>query len=289
MLLVNAAIPGADGFQEGVCVRLAQGCVVQVGADLTPMAGERVIDLAGDCLLPGFVDVHTHAHAGHDAMAGEEALRAMCRSLYAEGVAAFLPTTMSAPAEDTRRAVQAVRVVMDFPERRGALVLGAHLEAPFLNAEKAGAQRAEHLQNPDWETFLALTGGDIAAVRTITVAPELPGAEGFIRRAVEEGIAVSLGHSVAMAETAHQAADWGANRVTHTCNAQSPLNHRQPGLPGAALTDDRLYAEFIADGVHLHGDMVRLSQLVATINPTPVEITLGSPNFFSFICLGSGN
>lgn len=258
MLVVNAAIPGPAGFVPGMRVRLEKGLVTQTGADLTPMAGERVVDLDGDYLLPGFVDIHTHAHVGHDAMAGEAALRAMCRSLYAGGVAAFLPTTMSASAEDTRRAVEAVRAVMDRPERRGARVLGAHLEAPFLNPEKAGAQRAEHLQNPDWESLLALTGGDIAAVRTITVAPELPGAEGFIRRAVQAGIAVSLGHSAATAEQTHQAADWGATRVTHTCNAQSPLNHRQPGLPGAALTDDRLWAEFIADGVHLHGDMVRL-------------------------------
>ena len=119
-------------------------------------------------------------------------------------------------------------------------------------------QRAEHLCDPDWQTFLDFTGGDTSAVRTITVAPELPGAEAFIRRAAQAGIAVSLGHSAAMAEPAHAAAEWGATRSTHTFNAQPPLHHRAPGLTGAALTDDRLYADFIADGVHLHGDIVRL-------------------------------
>lgn len=103
-----------------------------------------------------------------------------------------------------------------------------------------------------------LTGGDISIVRTITLAPELPGAEAFIRQAAQCGIAVSLGHSTADAETAHAAARWGASRVTHTFNAQSLLSHRAPGLPGAALTDDRLLVEFIADGVHLHGDVVQL-------------------------------
>lgn len=258
MLAVNAVIPGAEGFRTGMRVRLEKGCVTAIGADVTPLAGERVVDLAGDYLLPGFVDVHIHAHAGHDAMAGEDALRAMCRSLYQAGVAGFLPTTMSAAEMDTRRAVEAIRAVMNRPEPRGARVLGAHLEAPFLNPEKAGAQRTEYLQNPDWVALVTLTGGDVSAVRTVTIAPELPGAEDFTRMALRHGITVSLGHSAATAEQAHAAADWGANRVTHTCNAQSPLHHRQPGLPGAALTDERLWAEFIPDGVHLHGDMVRL-------------------------------
>ncbi len=258
MLLTNAVIPQGDGFLEGMRIRLIRGRVTQLGAALTPAADETVIDLAGDYLLPGFVDIHIHACAGHDAMDGEAALRAMCRELYREGVAAFLPTTMSASAADTRRVIAATRAVMDAPETHGAQVLGVHMEAPFLNPAKAGAQRAEHLCLPDWATFLDLTGGDVHAVRSVTVAPELPGAEAFIRQATAAGIAVSLGHSAADAETAHAAASWGATRVTHTFNAQPPLHHRAPGLAGAALTDDRLAAEFIADGVHLHGDIVRL-------------------------------
>lgn len=258
MLLINAVIPGEEDFCPGQCVRMADGCVTQVGPGLTAQAGETVVDLAGDYLLPGFVDVHMHAFMGHDAMDGEAAVRAMSRGLYREGVAAFLPTTMSAPQEETRRALIGIRAVMNAPEAAGARVLGAHMEAPFLNPAKCGAQREECLCLPDWQTFLDLTGGDVAAVRTITVAPELPGADVFIQQAVGSGVAVSLGHSAATAEQAHDAAGQGATRVTHTFNAQSPLHHRQPGLSGAAMTDDRLYAEFIADGVHLHGDTVRL-------------------------------
>jgi N-acetylglucosamine-6-phosphate deacetylase len=112
--------------------------------------------------------------------------------------------------------------------------------------------------HPDWAVFLGLTEDDPAPVRVITLDPELPGADGFIRQAAEAGVCVSLGHSTATDEQAHHAADLGATRVTHTFNAQPALHHRQPGLTGAALTDDRLYAEFIADGVHLHGDIVRL-------------------------------
>lgn len=258
MLIVNAVIPMDEEFRAGMCVRLTDGCIAEVGEELTPLEDERAIDLAGDYLLPGFVDVHIHAFKGHDAMDGEAAVRAMSRELYREGVAAFLPTTMSASMEETRRAIAGIRAVMDKPEAQGARVLGAHMEAPFLNPAKCGAQRAECLCSPDWQTFLDLTGGDVSAVRTITVAPELPGAAAFIRQAAEKGIAASLGHSAATAEQTHAAADWGATRVTHTFNAQSPLNHRAPGLPGAAVADERLYAEFIADGVHLHGDIIRL-------------------------------
>ena len=90
------------------------------------------------------------------------------------------------------------------------------------------------------------------------MAPELPGAEEFIRKAAENGIHVSIGHTAATDEQVHQAADWGATRVTHTYNAQTPFTHRAPGVPGAALTDDRLFAEFIGDGVHLHDDAVKV-------------------------------
>ena len=258
MLIINAALPRENGFASGMRVRLEKGCVAAIGTGLAPAEGEAVLDLAGDYLLPGFVDVHIHGFMGHDAMQGEGAVRAMARELYGAGVAAFLPTTMSADAAATLQAIRAVRAAMDAPEGRSARVLGAHMEAPFLSPAKCGAQRAECLRDPDWAAFLALTGGDVSAVRMITLAPELEGAEDFIRQAVQAGVTVSLGHSAATAEQAHRAADLGASHVTHTFNAQPPLHHRAPGLTGAALTDDRLYAEFIADGVHLHGDIVKL-------------------------------
>lgn len=258
MLIINATVLLEGAFMPGMRVRLDGGCIAAIGADLSPAEEEKVLDLAGDYLLPGFVDVHIHGYRGHDTMQGEDAVRAMARELYDAGVAAFLPTTMSADAAETRCAVAGVRAVMDAPEERGARVLGAHMEAPFLNPAKAGAQRAESLCSPDWEAFLATTGGDVSAVRMITLAPELPGADAFIRRAVDAGVVVSLGHSAATAEQTHHAADLGASHVTHTFNAQPPLHHRAPGLTGAALTDDRLYAEFIADGVHLHVDIVEV-------------------------------
>lgn len=258
MLITNAEIFTGGVFRRGCAVRLEGETVAAVGEALSPMPGETVIDLDGDYLLPGFVDVHIHAYQGHDTMAGEEAVRAMSRGLFRLGVAAFCPTTMSASEADTRLAVAGIRRVMARPEPRGARVLGAHMEAPFLSESKAGAQRKEFFADPDWDALLRMTEGHPEAVRLITLAPERPGSEAFIRRAAEAGIHVSLGHTAADAETVHRAADWGADHVTHTFNAQTPLHHRQPGVPGAALTDERLYCEMICDGVHLHRDIVRL-------------------------------
>ena len=257
MLIINAAIPAEGGFIPGMRVRLMEGRIAAIGAELSPAEDECVLDLAGDYLLPGFVDVHIHGCMGHDAMQGEVAVRAMSRALYDAGVAAFLPTTMSAGVSETHRAIAGIRAVMNRPEAQGARILGAHMEAPFLNLAKAGAQRAECLCNPDWQAFLGMTGDDPSVVKMITLAPELPGTDAFIRQAVEAGITVSLGHSAATAEQAHHAADLGASHITHTFNAQPALHHRSPGLTGAALVDDRLYAEFIADGVHLHVDVVK--------------------------------
>lgn len=258
MLIQNAIAYVNEGFQQDVSVRLERGAVLEVGAELSPRPGEETVDARGQYLLPGFVDVHIHAFRGHDTMEGEEAVRHMSRELYRVGVAAFLPTTMSASAEDTRRAVAGVEAVMDRPESRGSLVLGAHMEAPFLAESKCGAQVKAFFRDPSMAALEEMTGGRTDRVRMITMAPERDGSEAFIRAAAGRGLVVSIGHTAATAEQTHQAADWGAAHVTHTFNAQTPLHHREPGVPGAALTDDRLYAEMICDGIHLHPDVIRL-------------------------------
>ncbi len=258
MLIRNAAVYNGREFLPEYDVRIREGRIAGTGRHLEPEKGETVLDLEGDRLLPGFVDVHIHAFGGRDTMQGEDAVRAMSRELLRLGVAAFCPTTMSADPEETLRAIRGIRAVMDRPEPAGARVLGAHMEAPFLQESKAGAQRKEFFSNPSMEMLKQLTGGDLAAVRLITVAPEKNGSEAFIRQAAAAGIHVSVGHTSATAEDTHRAADWGADHVTHTFNAQTPLHHRNPGVPGAALTDDRLYCEMICDGIHLHRDTVRL-------------------------------
>ena len=258
MLISNAVVFNGKNLQKGLKVRLEKGRIAETGEDLAPREGEETLDLDGDYLLPGFVDVHIHAFRGNDTMQGEDAVRAMSRGLAELGVAVFCPTTMSASQEDTRTALRGIRAVMERPEENGSRVAGAHMEAPFLQESKAGAQRKEFFRDPDWKLFDWMTDGHPEMVRLITLAPERNGSEAFIRAARAQGVHVSIGHTSADAKTVHQAADWGADHVTHTFNAQTPLHHREPGVPGAAMTDDRLYCEMICDGVHLHEDIVRL-------------------------------
>lgn len=258
MLIRNATAFIGGRFCAGMEVRVHNGCVHEVGQGLSNGLYEDSIDLGGDFLLPGFVEVHIHACRGHDAMLGEAAVRAMSRDLFRLGVAAFLPTTMSASVQDTAAAVQGIGHVMARPEHNGAVVLGVHMEAPFMAPNRCGAQVKDYFCHPDMENFMALCGGQPEAVRIMTLAPELPGGEAFIRQAVQMGVNISIGHTNATAEDVHRAADWGATRVTHTFNAQTGLHHRAPGVPGAVLVDERLYAEMICDGIHLHPDVVRL-------------------------------
>lgn len=258
MLLRNGNVFDGEQFLEGMEVRLCEGLVAETGYGLYAADGETIVDLAGDYLLPGFTDVHIHAFKGHDTMNGEEAVRHMSRELFRLGVAGFCPTTMSAGEEETLKAINGIRAVMQEPEKDGAAVLGAHMEAPFLQNERAGAQRSEFFRDPDWELLERMTGGHTDAVRIITLAPERNGSEAFVRKAVSRGICVSVGHTSADAETFHRAVGWGANHVTHTFNAQTPLKHREPGIPGAALTEDSVFCEMICDGIHLHHDIVQL-------------------------------
>ena len=258
MLISNAVIFTGESFRQGLHVRTEAGKIVSLGSATDAAAGEETMDLGGDYLLPGFVDVHIHAFRGHDVMQGESAVRSMSRELAQLGVAGFCPTTMSASPEETREALRGIRAVMERPEAGGAAVLGAHMEAPFLQEKKAGAQKKEFFLDPSWERMEWMTDGNPGTVSLITIAPERTGSGDFIRRATEAGIHVSIGHTASDAEGVHRAADCGADHVTHTFNAQTPLHHREPGVPGAALVDDRLYCEMICDGIHLHGDIIRL-------------------------------
>ena len=257
MLIVNGNVFTGKDFDDSLDVRLQNGITAETGKGLSADPGEKEINLEGDYLLPGFVDVHIHAFRGCDTMRGEADIRKMSRELAKAGTGAFCPTTMSAPADETAKVLDDVRKVMERPEGTGARVLGAHMESPFLNEKKAGAQMKEYFTDPGWEKLLDMCG-DPAVVRLITVAPERDGSEEFIRKATAAGIHVSVGHTAADAELTHTAADWGADHVTHTFNAQTSLHHREPGVPGAALTDSRYYCEMICDGKHLHEDVIRL-------------------------------
>lgn len=216
-----------------------------------PPAGSEIIDAAGGIVAPGLVDVHIHGFMGWDASNGSlDELKAMSRQLAKWGTTAWLPTTMTLPWPVLEQCFAAIREAMaqsDGADWRGAQVLGCHAEGPFISAKKKGAQLESAIQKPDLEKLRPWAD----VVKLMTVAPEAEGALPFIRGAAALGVALSMGHTDATAAQALAGVDAGVTHATHTFNAMTPLNHREPGVVGAALADDRVYCELIADTFHV--------------------------------------
>jgi N-acetylglucosamine-6-phosphate deacetylase len=222
-----------------------------------------------------FIDLHTHGLAGFDSRSDrpEDYLK-WAAAMKAHGTDGFLPTLFPGPVDVMRGQLAAIRGAMSgqksppspFHGREAggegefAVILGANLEGPFVNPRKKGALGpADRLLTPSIDAFRRLIEGFEDMVKVITVAPELPGALELIEYCADTGIIVNMGHSNASFEQAREGAAAGARGVTHLFNAMSGLHHREPGLAGYALMDDDLYVELIADGVHVHPEMVKLA------------------------------
>ena len=208
------------------------------------------LDGAGARLLPGFVDVHVHGGAGADTMdADPDALRHLARFHARHGVTALLPTTWSASEGELAAALKAVSAVTG-PVDGGATILGAHLEGPWINADRCGAQNPAAIRAPDPVEAGRLL--DCGVVRLVALAPELVGAEAVIEACRNRGVVVAAGHTDAGYDQMAQAVRLGVTQMTHTFNAMSSFGHRDPGAVGAALALPELRCELIADGVHVH-------------------------------------
>ena len=201
-------------------------------------------------VVPGYIDIHVHGWGGHDAMGGPEALSGMARALARRGVTSFLPTAVTASMERLADFAESVRAWTPEAPGDGAVPLGFNLEGPFLAEARKGAHPAGLLRDPadvsDAELAPLLDG-----LRVITIAPERPGALGLIRRLSGQGVRVSLGHSAADLAQARAGYEAGAVTTTHLFNAMGGVVHRDPGLALAALLDDDVWTELIADGLHV--------------------------------------
>jgi N-acetylglucosamine-6-phosphate deacetylase len=220
-----------------------------------PPPGRGALDLRGLTLCPGFVDLHIHGSCGADVMSG--GVEAVSAWLPRHGCTTYLPTTVTAPWEETLAAVAALAAAVADPPP-GARPAGIHLEGPFLNPLRRGMQPAGPMRAPDSASVERLLGAGGGHVRWITLAPELEGGLEAVRALAARGVGVALAHSDATFEQAEAAAAAGARHVTHCFNAMRPLHHRDPGLAGAALALPGLSAEVIADGVHVHPAMLRV-------------------------------
>lgn len=212
--------------------------------DLKTRSFQRVEGHADTLLVPGFVDIHTHGGFGIDFMTASRAeMQTLCGKLREVGYEAFLPTTVTASIEDVKRAFDAL------PE--SPMVLGVHLEGPFVSLKYPGAQPQSFIVDAptgksDWDPIL-----DDPRLKLITMAPERPGAIEMISRLTGRGVRVSMGHTDATYAQAELAFQAGADHATHTFNAMRPLHHREPGMVGYALGNDELYAELIYDRLHV--------------------------------------
>ena len=255
-MTISGARVVTPGRDLGIAnVRVENGRIVAVGAEVRQAAGEKLVDADGLTLLPGFVDIHSHGRGGRDFCdATDEAFDTIGRGKLKDGVTGFLATGLTRPEEDL---AEMSRAVERYKERgEGATCLGVHLEGPFFNAEMAGAQNPAYLRKPDAAMVKRLNA--ISPIVKVSLAPELEGAEDCIRELAEIGIVTSGGHSAADYETFERARKAGMTHLTHFCNAMMPIHHLRPTMVTGGLLADDVLVEIITDGVHLSDPMIRL-------------------------------
>jgi N-acetylglucosamine-6-phosphate deacetylase len=239
----DLAVMGGD-----LDVVVRDGRIEAVGPHLAVPAGVAELDAAGGVVVPGFVDLQCNGGFGIDLTAEPERLWELAALLPRTGVTSWLPTVVTSPPAVTERALAALaRPVTQGPV---AEPLGLHLEGPFLAPARRGAHDRRHLSAPDRQRIAGWSAA--AGVALVTLAPELPGALELVRLLTARGVVVAAGHSDATAEESVAAIEAGVSLATHLFNAMAPLDHRQPGLAGVVLADERLRAGVIADGLHLH-------------------------------------
>ena len=221
--------------------------------EFTAEGVDEVIDAAGAYVAPGFVNVHIHGCDGADTMDEDaDALGKIAAFQARTGVTSFLPTTMTCAYDAVERALDRIRRAMT-EKPHGARILGSHMEGPFISPAKKGAQDEQYILPPTFARIASYRD----VIKIITVAPEMIVEEDFIESCCKSGIIVSLGHTAADYETACAAIASGASHITHLCNAMTGLNHRKPGMLGAALDTDA-NCELITDNVHVHPAMQRI-------------------------------
>lgn len=248
MIIKNVQVFGEDRCFTPGEIYIENGMFAESASDA------EVVDGEGCFAIPGLVDIHFHGCVGDDFCdANPEGIAHMAEHEASVGVTSICPATMTLGEDELHKIMQTAGA---YENCKGAKLVGINMEGPFISAKKKGAQAADHIRQCDTELFRTLQQESGGLIKLVDIAPENDGAMEFID-AVKDEVVVSIAHTTADYNTASAAFDKGAKHVTHLYNAMPPLNHRDPGVIGAALDADECRVELICDGVHIHPAVVR--------------------------------
>jgi N-acetylglucosamine-6-phosphate deacetylase len=258
LLLKNCKYLSPEGFFTDGDIEIRNEEIVSSGRISSAADGE-VLDLKGLRIIPGFIDIHFHGAMGYDIMdAPLEGFKQIANYLVKNGTTSFLATTITSPKQNLENTLKMIYTIAEKEDNIFASILGVHVEGPFINQVKKGCHNANWMRCPavdEFEDLKKILGTDLKT--HMTVAPEVEGALEFIKYASANGASISIGHSNATADITKKAIENGAVSFTHLFNAMRGIDHREPGVAGAAL-NSKCFVELICDGVHVHPDIVKL-------------------------------
>lgn len=262
IIIINGTIITPFHLVSGKAIIVEKGRIKEIVNKeelcTTALTGAEVIKGKDKYIVPGYIDIHVHGGGGSDVMDGNyEAINQIAIAHSHFGTTSFLPTTMTMSKDKIIRSLRSIcKAVKKGTE--GAEILGIHMEGPYINPEKKGAQKEDDIKKISIEGFLEFNQASGNLIRLVTIAPEMPGAIGLIKYLYKQGIIASVGHTNATYVQTQAGIQAGLSHVTHTFNAMRELHHREPGVVGAALTSPELTVEVIADGIHIHPVVLKI-------------------------------
>ena len=256
MIFKNAKVIDSSFELKILDVEIEDGIIKNVAEQIPYTDADMVVDCEGYTIIPGLIDIHIHGCMGFDASDGtREAIEEMAKFLLSKGVTTFCPTTMTQPVENIEKAFLAIKDSIENPVE-GARVAGINMEGPFISAEKRGAQKQEDILEADFALFERLYNLSGKNIKLVDVAPEVPNGYEFICKA-KDLCRVSLAHTTGGYDDIKKAFEKGASHITHLYNAMKGFSHREPGAVGAVFDTDKVSAEIICDGFHIHPAVLR--------------------------------